>query len=276
MERHTSELRGKRVLVTGGSRGIGKSIVLAFLRHGACVVFAHHADTAAAASLSDENNVTGGRLFGFDADVADEAAVTALIEFAQQRLGGIDIAVNNAGILCRSYLVDMTATEFDRVIAVNLRGTFLVGRAVARVMRKQGVSDGRIINLSSGASVSGRAGGAHYCSSKAAINMLTKVMAIELTPLGITVNAIAPGLIEVPDADLTREYVDAIVSGIPARRIGQPADIARAALFVAEPASDFISGSVIFVDGGSGSGRTTLPLSSKSKQEARQAQSGTD
>lgn len=99
MEGHASELRGKRVLVTGGSRGIGKNIVLAFLRHGAHVVFAHHADAAAAQTLSDEYKATGAEIFGFEADVADETAVDALFEFAHQRLGGIDIAVNNAGIL---------------------------------------------------------------------------------------------------------------------------------------------------------------------------------
>ena len=154
--------------------------------------------------------------------------------------------------------------EWDAVFDINVKGIFHVTQAVARQMAAQG-RGGRVINISSGASVSGRRSAAHYCTSKAAVNMLTQVLAIELTPLGITVNAVAPGLIEVPDWNATQEYVDAIVQHIPAGRIGQPLDIARAVLHLASPESDFVSGSIFFVDGGSGAGRTHLPFSTQAK-----------
>ena len=259
------------VIVTGAAHGIGREVALEFGKIGCRVVVAD-VNAAGAQAVADE---IGRGAMPFSIDVRDKAQVDRLVKETIARFGTIDVLVNNAGIYPNSPFLELEEAEWDAVFDVNLKGMYLLSQAVAKEMIARDVK-GRIINLSSGASVSGRAGGAHYCSSKAAINMLTKVMAIELTPLGITVNAIAPGLIEVPDADLTREYVDAIVSGIPARGIGQPADIARAVLFVAEPGSDFISGSVFFVDGGSGSGRTTLPLSSKRKQEARQARTGTD
>lgn len=262
---------GRVVIVTGAAHGIGREIAIQFGANGDRVVVAD-LNAAGEQAVADE---IGDGAMPFSIDVREKAQVDRLVSETMARFGTIDVLVNNAGIYPNSPFLELEEAEWDAVFDVNLKGMYLLSQAVAKEMISRSVK-GRIINLSSGASVSGRAGGAHYCSSKAAINMLTKVMAIELTPLGITVNAIAPGLIEVPDADLTREYVDAIVSGIPARRIGQPADIARAVLFVAEPGSDFISGSIFMVDGGSGSGRTTLPLSSKSKQEARQAKSGTD
>jgi len=264
----SNSIDGRVIIITGAAHGIGREIALEFAAAGNHVVVADVNKTGAEAVAA----AIGERAMSYVIDVRNRAEIERMVAVVVERFGAIDVLVNNAGIYPNSAFLELEEAEWDAVFDVNLKGMYMLSQAVAKVMIANSVK-GRIVNLSSGASVSGRAGGAHYCTSKAAINMLTKVMAIELTPLGITVNAIAPGLIEVPDADLTREYVDAIVTGIPARRIGQPSDIARAALFVASPDSDFISGSIFFVDGGSSAGRTTLPLSSKKKQEARQAES---
>jgi 3-oxoacyl-[acyl-carrier protein] reductase len=249
---------GRVVIVTGAAHGIGREIAHAFAGDGCRVVVADR-NAEGAETVARE---IGPAALPFTIDARDRAQINQLVETVIDRFGAIDVLVNNAGIYPNSPFLELAEDEWDAVFDVNLKGIFLLSQAVAKKMIARGVK-GRIINLSSGASISGRPGGAHYCSSKVAINMLTKVMAIELTPKGITVNAVAPGLIEVPDADLNEEYVSAIVQGIPAGRIGQPGDIARAVLFLASPDSDFISGSIFFVDGGSTAGRTTIPLSSK-------------
>jgi NAD(P)-dependent dehydrogenase (short-subunit alcohol dehydrogenase family) len=153
----------------------------------------------------------------------------------------------------------MSEAEWDAVFDTNVKGMFLVSRAVARQMIAGGVA-GRIVNISSGAANSGRVGAAHYCASKAAVNMFTRVLAIELAPHGIVVNAVAPGLIEVPGWSLSEAYIDALVSATPLGRIGQPEDVARAVLYLASPAATFITGTVLGVDGGSQAGRA-VPLS---------------
>ena len=249
---------GRVVIVTGAAHGIGREIAHAFAADG-CKVVVADVNAQGAESVADE---IGSAAISFPVDVRDRSQIDKLVAITLQHFGTIDVLVNNAGIYPNSPFLELDEAEWDAVFDVNVKGMYLVSQAVAREMIARNVK-GRIINLSSGASISGRPGSAHYCSSKAAINMLTKVMAIELTPKGITVNAVAPGLIEVPDADLSEDYVNSIVAGIPAGRIGQPPDIARAALFLASPESDFISGSIMYVDGGSSAGRTTLPLSSK-------------
>jgi len=245
-------------IVTGAGHGIGREIAIQLAAEGITVVVADISADRAQAVAGE----IGEQAFSYRVDVRDRDSIDALVTAVIDRFGRIDILVNNAGIYPNSPFLETSEEEWDAVFDTNLKGMFLISQAVARRMTEQGIK-GRIVNLSSGASISGRAGAAHYCSSKAAINMLTKVMAIELTPKGITVNAVAPGLIEVPDWEHTDEYINAIVSGIPAGRIGQPADIARAVTFLVSPDSDFISGSVMFVDGGSSAGRTTLPLSKR-------------
>jgi NAD(P)-dependent dehydrogenase (short-subunit alcohol dehydrogenase family) len=248
-------------IVTGAGHGIGRETAIQLAARGNSVVVADLNGDHAQAVASE----IGQHAFGIGVDVRDRAGIAALVDEAVNRFGGIDILVNNAGIYPNTPFLEMPEAEWDAVFDTNVKGIFNVTQAVAQQMVKQG-RGGRVINISSGASVSGRRGASHYCTSKAAVNMLTKVLAIELTPLGITVNAVAPGLIEVPDWDSTEEYVNSIVRGIPAGRIGQPADIARTVVYLAEPGSDFISGSIVFVDGGSGAGRTHLPFSSKSRQ----------
>jgi 3-oxoacyl-[acyl-carrier protein] reductase len=247
-------------LVTGASHGIGQEIARLFAGNGYRVVVVGRTEERVATVAQE----IGAAALPVVADMRKRQDVERAVAAAISHFGRIDVLVNNAGIYPNSPFLELAEEEWDDVFDTNVKGVYLLSQAVAKQMIEFGIQ-GRIINISSGASISGRPGGAHYCSSKVAINMLTKVMAIELTPLGITVNAIAPGLIEVPDADLNEDYVNAIVAGIPAGRIGQPADIARAVLFLASPDSDFISGSIFFVDGGSTAGRTTLPLSSKNR-----------
>ena len=159
----------------------------------------------------------------------------------------------------------MEDEDWDRVFGVNVRGPFMLARAAARAMIANGCG-GNIVNISSTAGESARVGAAHYCSSKAALNMLTKVLAIELAPHKIRVNAVAPGLIldevlTAPPPPETPPYVAALLSGIPFGRTGTPADIANAVRFLIDPASDWITGEIIHVNGGSTAGRVTLPRS---------------
>jgi len=192
--------------------------------------------------------------------VRDRRRIDEIVSDAIEEFGHIDVLVNNAGIYPNTPFLVLAEDEWDAVFDVNLKGMYLVSQSVARTMVDKGIN-GRIVNLSSGASVSGRPGAAHYATSKAAINMLTKVMAMELGRDGITVNAIAPGLIEVPGWDHNPEYIETLTKGIPIGRIGHPSDIARVVSFLIQPDSEFINGSIYFVDGGSSTGRTTVPFS---------------
>ena len=253
---------GKVALVTGAGHGIGRAVAESFAAAGAAVAVADLSPDRAVA-VTDGITAAGGRALALQCDVRDSASVLAMVAAAEAAIGPIDILVNNAGIYPNAPLLQMAEAEWDAVFDTNVKGMFLVTQTVAAAMTARGLVGGRIINMSSGAAVSGRAGASHYCSSKAAINMMTKVWALELTPVGITVNAVAPGLIEVPGWSHSQQYIDAIVQATPARRIGQPEDVARVVLFVADPDNTFMSGSIVTVDGGSGAGRTTLPLSNR-------------
>jgi NAD(P)-dependent dehydrogenase (short-subunit alcohol dehydrogenase family) len=180
----------------------------------------------------------------------------------ESALGPVTVAVANAGIYPNCPVVEMTVEEWDRVIETNMRGVFLTCQAAARSMAARGAG-GKIITLASGAAMSGRKGAAHYCASKAGVVMFTKVLAMELGPHRVNVNCIAPGLVTVDrdPAQVSDEYVKTLVGNIPWGRAGTPADIARAALFLASADADFITGETLSVDGGSGTGRTYLPYS---------------
>ncbi|MEU8206853.1 SDR family NAD(P)-dependent oxidoreductase [Streptosporangium sp. NPDC049046] len=256
-------LDGTVVLVTGGAQGIGRGIADAFHDAGATVVVADLDETRterfaaelAATSVASPAPVSAVRL-----DVRDPGSVTAAFEHATTRHGGVDVLVNCAGVYPNTPVLDMTAAEWDEVFAVNVRGVMLTSQAFARTSGALG-GGRRIVNVSSGAARSARVGAAHYCSSKAAVEMLTRVLALEFAPSGITVNAVAPGLIEVPATlALSAEYVTTLVAGQPVHRMGTPAEIARACLFLADPDSSFITGSVLDVDGGFLAG-TALPPS---------------
>nr|WP_249200437.1 3-oxoacyl-ACP reductase family protein [Thetidibacter halocola] len=238
-------MSAKHALVTGASRGIGRAIALALAGQGARVAFCHPGDAQAVDTLAEIDALSEG--LAVDADVAEEAAVEAFFDAACTRFGPPDILVNNAGILREAPLSQTEAAEFDRVIAVNLRGPFLCSRAFVRRTQQ-----GRIVNIASDLGLLGREHMAAYTASKGGVIALTRTLARELAP-GILVNAIAPGAI---DTDMTSPQsmsTDQIARDLatPLARFGQPQDIAAMAVFLAGPGGDFITGQCFGVNGGS-------------------------
>ena len=249
-----TSLEGRVALVTGAARGIGAEIAAEFARAGARVGVLdleeqQAGDTATAISEA------GGQAIALGADVADVSLVEAAVARVAEEFGGLDILVNNAGVLRDNLLFKMTEDDWDTVMNVHLRGTFLVTRAVQRIMVERRY--GRVVNLSS-TSALGNRGQANYSSAKAGLQGFTRTVAIELGPFGITVNAIAPGYIDTPMTRGTAERLGVAVeerqatvaARLPVRRVGQPSDIANAALFLAAEASGFVTGQVLYVDGG--------------------------
>jgi NAD(P)-dependent dehydrogenase (short-subunit alcohol dehydrogenase family) len=248
------------VLVTGAGAGIGFGIAKAFHDAGARVALGDMRESALARSAGKIG--TSARIYTRMVDVRDARSTAEFLEGAERALGPITVAVANAGIYPNTPVLEMTTEEWDRVMETNVRGVFLTCQAAARAMVARGTR-GKLITLSSGAAQSGRQGASHYCASKAGVVMFTKVLALEMARHKINVNCIAPGLIEVEGevSPLTREYVDTLTRSIPWGRIGKPEDIANAALFLASPLADFITGEVLSVNGGSSAGRAFLPLS---------------
>jgi NAD(P)-dependent dehydrogenase (short-subunit alcohol dehydrogenase family) len=253
------DFTGANVLVTGAASGIGLGIAEAFYRSGARVALADF--RAEALERAIERFAERERVFTGIADVRDAASTAAVVDAAEAALGSITIAVAAAGIYPSAPVLEMTVEQWDRVMETNARGVFLTCQTVARRLVERGMK-GKLVTVASTASQIGRPGAAHYCASKAAVVMLTKVLALELAARGITVNAIAPTLVEVEGgiSPVSREFVEATTRFIPLGRPGRPADVANAALFLASPESEFITGHVLFVDGGTTAGRGTLPL----------------
>ena len=256
-------IRGRVAIVTGAGHGIGRAIALAFAEQGAPVAAVDRDGARAEAVAAELHERFGTPVLPIPCDVRDSAAVAAMVARAVAEFSQIDVLVNNAGIYPNTPVLDIGEAEWDAVFDVNVKGMFLVSQAVARQMIARGrvpSGCGRIVNISSGSAISGRPGAAHYCASKAAVNMLTRVLALELAPHGIIVNAVSPGLIDVPDWSLREEYIAALVGATPLGRIGQPEDVARAVLYLASPQATFMTGTVLSVDGGSSAGRA-VPLS---------------
>ena len=253
-----ARFKDKTVLVTGAGHGIGRQIALDFAAEGARVGV-NDASEQRAKTVAAEIAAAGGQSLALIADVRSANQVDQILVSLVVRFAAPDILVNNAGIYPNSLIVDMSEDEWDQVWDVNVKGMFLVSRAALR--RMIGAKDGgKIINMSSGAALRARVGASHYCSSKAAISMFTQVLALEAAEHNIQVNAVAPGLIEVPDWDLTSEYIDALVGMTPRGRIGQPADVSAMVRYLASDEADYITGAVMLVDGGSAAGQN-LPLS---------------
>ena len=252
------DFTGQVVAVTGAGAGIGQGIAEAFHAAGAKVALGDMRE----APLKRVAAPLGDRAFAEVVDVRDERSVSAFIAAAEKQLGPVGVVVANAGIYPNSPVLDMTVEEWDRVMETNARGVFLTCRAAARSMVNR-EAPGKIITIASGAAFSGRAGAAHYCASKAAVVMFTKVLAMELAGARINVNCIAPGFIRVNSelSPLTEEYATTITRGIPWGRAGTPGDIASAALFLASPHADYVTGEVLGVNGGAMAGRAHLPLS---------------
>jgi 3-oxoacyl-[acyl-carrier protein] reductase len=237
---------GKRALVTGASRGIGRAIAEALAAQGAVVAcVATSADSARAASEACAALTPGASAHGVD--VSDTAAVQALVKEVTQA-GGLDILVNNAGITKDGILMRMAEEDFDRVVAVNLKGVFNFTQAATRALMK---ASGRIINVSSVVGVIGNAGQANYAASKAGVLGFTRSVAKELAGRGVTANAIAPGFIETDmTAALNEQQRSDLLSGIPLGRIGSAEEISALVTFLAGPAGGYITGQTLIVDGG--------------------------
>jgi NAD(P)-dependent dehydrogenase (short-subunit alcohol dehydrogenase family) len=242
----------KVAIVTGAGNGIGLAIAQAFAAEGAAVVIADinaAAGEGAAAALTS----TGAQALAVPTDVADEDQVARMVAAAVERFGQVDILVNNAGVVAHQLLIDMDRDTWDRQIDVQLTGPFLASKHVARHMIDRCVG-GRIVNISSVAALMGRVKGGAHCASKAGLTLLTKVLAMELGQYGITVNAVAPGLVETPaqqeEMNLSSAYKHRYLQELPTGRLGQPSDIANTVLFLASEASEWISGQLYVVDGG--------------------------
>ncbi len=246
--RLTTDLSGQVALVTGAARGLGRAIAENLARCGAkvaCVdVNAELLDQTVAAI-----GAAGGTAMAWTCDVTDSARVSAVVDEVVKTWGGLDILVNNAGITKDTLILRMKDDQWDAVININLRGTFLFTRAAARPLMKS--SRGRIINIASVAGIMGNPGQSNYSASKAGVIGLTRTVAKELAGRNITVNAVAPGFIATDmTAVLSDEVKEAIKKQVPLGRMGDPQDIADAVLFLASPAAGFITGHVLTVDGG--------------------------
>jgi NAD(P)-dependent dehydrogenase (short-subunit alcohol dehydrogenase family) len=245
-------LSGKRALVTGAERGIGRAIALGLAREGADVLIGYYQAPEQAAEATNEIIGMGRAAVMRQLDISQSGSITEIVALAFGDFGGVDILVNNAAILLRRPLFDITEDDFDRVISVNLRGTFLISQHVARQMVETGTK-GSIINISSVSSERAALGLVHYQAAKAGVYMLTRGMALELAPHGIRVNTISPGL---TITDLNRDLMsDPVihaqrVSAVPLGRAGQPEDHIGAAVFLASDESSWITGAEIVVDGG--------------------------
>lgn len=247
---------GKVVVVTGGGNGIGLVIANRFAAEGANVVIADINDPAGARTANDIVN-SGGVALSITTDISDEDQVRILVEKALNHFGQIDILVNNAGISVHKLLVELELEAWDRQIEVQLTGPFLTIKHIGRQMIAQS-GGGKIVNISSVASVMGRFKAGPHCSSKGGLNMLTKVAAMELAEYGINVNAVAPGLIDVPaqrgEINLSEAYKTSYLKEVPLGRIGLPSDIANMVLYLCSNEAEWITGQLFLVDGGLMSG----------------------
>jgi 3-oxoacyl-[acyl-carrier protein] reductase len=244
------DLSGKTALVTGGSRGLGRAISLAFARQGADVVVNYRGNAAAADEVVAEIATLGRRAITVQGDTsAGREACEAIVKAAIDGFGAIDILVNNAGITRDNLLMRMDADEWDSVIGTNLSGPFWMTRAIARPMLK--ARAGRIINMSSAAGRMGNPGQANYAAAKAGLIGLTKTTARELASRGITCNALAPGLIETElTAIMPAAATEALVSMTPLGYLGSVDDVAAAAVYFASDEARYVTGQVLGVDGG--------------------------
>lgn len=244
------EIRGQKVLITGGSKGIGKDIAIAFAKLGADVVITgrNESDLAAAAEELQHIHPNCSYLAG---DMQDVQSVYSMVDEAVARMGGLDVLVNNAGVNIPKPALEVTEEDWNRVLDTNLKGTFFCAQRAGKYMTTAG--KGRVINIVSQMAFVGYIKRAAYCSSKGGAVQLTKALAIEWAPFNVKVNAVAPTFIE---TDFTskmfqdKEFYDDVLSRIPLRTLAQPSDVTGAVLFLASDMANFITGETIKVDGG--------------------------
>jgi glucose 1-dehydrogenase len=252
-------LAGQRALVTGANTGIGAAVAESLAEAGAKVVINYVAGRDKAENLAERIRGKGGEAIVFEADVSLEDQVRAMFAAAVERWGSLDILVNNAGLQQDAALVDMSLAQWNKVIDVNLTGQFLCAREAAKEFLRRGIrpelsaSAGKIICMSSVHDLIPWAGHANYAASKGGVAMLMKTLAQELAIHKIRVNAISPGAIKTTinrEARDTPEEVEALLKLIPYRRVGEPADVAKAAVWLASDESDYMTGATVYIDGG--------------------------
>lgn len=239
----------RTAIVTGGTRGIGRAIALAFGTSGYHVIFNYISSDDMAESLIKEIEESGGSAVAFKGDISSFETAKEFFRIIKENSDDVDVLVNNAGITRDGFLVRMSEADFDRVIEVNLKGVFNCSKLCAKIFMKQ--KKGKIINISSVSGIRGNIGQANYCAAKAGVIGLTKAMARELAMYNVSVNAVAPGYIQTDMTDkLPQASKEAIVKEIPLNRIGIPCDIAALVLFLSSDMANYITGQVIAVDGG--------------------------
>jgi gluconate 5-dehydrogenase len=245
------DVTGRRALVTGSSRGIGRALATGLLEAGCTVVLNGRDERRLADTRADLSERTGGDVRTAAFDVTDAAAVADGVAAVEEAVGGIDVLVNNTGVQHRAPLLEFSEADWWRLLDTNLTSAFLVGREVARRMVPRGA--GKIVNIASLQSEVARPGIAPYAATKGALKMLTKGMCADLAPSGIQVNALGPGYVE---TELTAalvadpEFSDWVRRRTPAGRWGRVEDLVGGLLFLCSPASDFVNGQVLYVDGG--------------------------
>ena len=242
-------LKGKSALVTGASRGIGRAIALKLSSLGANVAINFAGNVAKAQEVKAEIESQGGQAVLVQGNVADFETVQSIVKSVTENFGTIDILVNNAGITRDNLLIKMSESDFDEVIATNLKGVFNCTKAVTRLMMKQ--RSGRIVNMASVVAMTGNVSQANYAAAKAGIIGFTKSSAKELVSRNVTVNAVAPGFISTDMTDVLSDKIkDEMLKNIPAGRLGTPEDVANLVAFLVSDQAAYITGQVISVDGG--------------------------
>jgi 3-oxoacyl-[acyl-carrier protein] reductase len=243
------EFKEKRVIITGGTKGLGKAIALSFAREGAWVGINYSSDDKSASSTEAELKRLTTKFILLKADVSSESSVRKMINNVLDQWEYVDILVNNAGVIRDKLLMFLDEKDWDRVLEVNLKGTYLCSRVIIKTMIARRF--GRIINITSPSAITGRAGQTNYSASKGGIISFTKSLSKEMARLGITVNAVCPGIISTPMIEnLDQETKSNLLHMIPMGKFGKPEDIASMVLFLASEKAGYITGQTLTVDGG--------------------------
>jgi len=248
----TNRLEGNTAAITGGDQGIGRAIVERLAQEGADIAFCYRSNEAGADETVAAVTALGRKAAAIQADVGKVADGQRFIAEAVAQLGGVDILVNNAGLERRADFWDATEADYDTVMDVNLKGVFFITQAFVK-HRMQAKKGGKVINISSVHEELPFPHFTSYCASKGGVKMMTRNLSIELAPLGITINNIAPGAIETPiNTKLLNDpaKLNALLANIPLKRLGKPQDVAGLAAFLASSDSDYVTGTTFFVDGG--------------------------